>query len=155
MKLLKKIKKYTYETNIITYHNTVPVKLYKCNLIEYLKNETDDQYFINGLCPIFCHRSRNIFSTIKEYSIIVGIDNLYNKLSEKSKKILIYHELGHIINDWCDEDEADKYAVEKVGKISMLDAKNMAIYISSYHKYKNPLFSYPNILINIAQRFVY
>ena len=70
------------------------------------------------------YREDNFFGTTEEFCIFVHEDENYKSFTDKAKKVVINHELGHIFQaknpciEFSSEDEADKYAVEKNGKIT-------------------------------------
>ena len=61
-------------------------------------------------------------------------------MSEKAQNILIYHELGHVLQKdpgkrkLSDELAADKFAMDTIGKISKKQARLMAEWICHYGK---------------------
>ena len=87
----------------------------------------------NGIPHAFVHPCTNFFDTVKEYSIIIAYDENFKKMSEKTQNILIYHELGHVLQKdpskrkLSDEVAADKFAMDKIGKISKKNVQKCAV----------------------------
>lgn len=139
MRYLKEIKDDVYEKKLIALYRGIPVRLYMCNL----KNVySKSKYFMEQKwdSPCFVHPCTNFFDTVKEYSIIIAYDENFKKMSEKAQNILIYHELGHVLQKdpskrkLSDELAADKFAMDKIGKISKKQARLMAEWICHYGK---------------------
>lgn len=152
MKYLKEIKKYIKNKQFITFYIKKPIILYECDLQTLYKKS---KFFksMDWNSPCFMHKCRNIFGFIKEYMIVVGNNKEYKELSSKAKKILIFHELGHIFNqnvsDETKENIADEYALKYIGKITNEEAKKIALYLSSF---KNYVYHY--CFIDVYNRFV-
>lgn len=138
MRYLREIKKYIERKTFISFYINKPIVLYECDLQTLYKKS---KFFksMNWNSPCFMHKCRNIFGFIKEYMIIVGNNKEYKELSTKAKKILLFHELGHIYNqnasDETKENIADEYALKYIGKITTEDAKKIALYLSSFKGY--------------------
>lgn len=149
MKLLKELKNYIYKVYTVSYYREIPIKIYECNLKDFYKNNINIQISRKN-SPSFVHKSKNIFNKLKEYSIIISIDEEYKNLSDKTKRLILFHEIGHIVNGWCGESIADKYAIEQQGKLSIYEANKLIKYLKQYYFY-----SIDNINSFIFNRFVY
>lgn len=154
MHYIEKIKNQINKKTTLSYYNSTPINLYECNL-EYLYKNDDffKQKKLHSPCFVRTCRSKYL-GILKEYAIIISDDENYKKISEKAKKLIIYHELGHIINQTnghlSEEDIADEYAIKLIGKINKHEAKQLAEWISMYKGY-----DYNNSYLEFKNRFVY
>lgn len=149
MRYKKELEKYVYETKFITFYNKIPVIVYYCNLkLAYKQSKFFKKMKWNS--PCFVHVCFGLFNKIKEYAIFIAYDEEFKKISPKAQKLLLYHEIGHIMKQTDDglsnEDEADKYAIKFVGKVFKADVEKMAKWISNYGKryYENTYIDFMN-----------
>lgn len=142
--LRNKMEKYTYEKRILCYHQGLPVWLVKCDM---KKANMEADFWKGGKfkSPCMVYREDNFFNMTEEFCIFVHEDKNYKKISDKAKKVAVDHELGHIFMaknpcfEFSSEDEADKYAVEKNGKISWQEARQISLWVSSFQERPNCL----------------
>ena len=137
--LRNKMDKYTYEKRILCYHHGLPVWLVKCDM-KKANGEADFWKEKKFVSPCIVYREDNFFGMTEEFCIFVHEDENYKKISDRAKKVAVDHELGHIFmaKDPClefsSEDDADKYAVEKNGKISRQEARQISAWVSGFQE---------------------
>lgn len=120
------------------------ILVYLCNLLdtdcEYRLNKIDDTYYIfrHNNNEMYNIASIKIFQILFLYLPIIEVSDVFYTFNEKERKFIIYHELGHyklkhhlkFVNIHCLdelnllEQEADEYAMYKVGKEIALKTLN-------------------------------
>lgn len=133
--LFQKVKGYAHQ--IYNIHSAAfpldkPICLVLCDVKKVRKDFPD---FHDS--PAFIHRENGPWGP-KQFVIVLHYDERYKQMTQKAKANILYHEIAHALlrdenDNGSSEEEANRFAVEHLGKISRKDARSIARWWGGYY----------------------
>ena len=143
-----------FSTRLIGFYVDIPIYLVMCNMkkaYEMNKEYIDDKIEENSCAFVYKQRCNQFSDKVIEFCIFIHKNIDYDNLSEKAKRVIIGHELGHIYRgknlEFSEEDDADDYSVTHFGKLSKSEAKQIGVWMDNFYN-TNDVYKY-----NIPLRF--
>ncbi len=133
--LFQKVKGYAHQ--IYNIHSAAfpldkPIRLVLCDVKKVRKDFPDVHD-----SPAFIHRERGPWGP-RQFVIVLHYDERYEQMTQKAKANILYHEIAHALlrdenDNGSSEEDANRFAVEHLGKMSRADAKSMAWWWCGYY----------------------